>query len=86
MQIMRFWTDDKESVFSAKGELKENGDFTYDEKLGKNTIRKDYHFENERDAAYDLIGQIDGDIRALEAQKWRIMNKYLWKKCDGIPF
>jgi hypothetical protein len=80
MQTTRHWTDDKETVFSANGELKENGDFSYDGAFGKNTIYKGRHFETERDAANYLIREIDADIRSFEAQKARIANKYLYKQ------
>lgn len=79
MITTRYWTDDKETVFSANGELKENGDFSYPGPFGTNTIYKGHHFETERDAAHYLINEIDNDIRGFQAQKSRIADKFLYK-------
>jgi hypothetical protein len=79
MTTTRYWTDGKEKIFSASGELKENGDFTYDGHFGLNTIYSGNHYETELDAANALIKDIDEEIRALEVQKTRIAGKYLYK-------
>jgi hypothetical protein len=78
MRTTRHWYHENPLSFSsAEGELKENGDFSYFDSFGKNTIYKGHHFASIQDAATDLIKDIDGDIKALEARKNEITEKYL---------
>lgn len=74
--IERFHHDYKETIYSAKGNINENGDFSYQGAFAIRTIFKNNHFATKKEAAMDLIADIDSDIDAMQSRKQTILDKY----------